>query len=160
MAKMVSYRSPDRWFFFAGSDSTALLSQNFFIEPARCNIKEGASVNALEISILKYGQVEAITLRGPLVLGLSVDSLREKVENFLEHGENQFVLNLTGVGRLDSSGIGLLVMILRSTKEAGGSLKLVNPSTQVTQALRMCQLLPLFEVFDEEQAAITSFAPV
>jgi anti-sigma B factor antagonist len=115
-------------------------------------------VNALEISILKYGQVEAITLCGPLVLGLSVDSLREKVENFLEHGENQFVLNLTGVGRLDSSGIGLLVMILRSTKEAGGSLKLVTPSTQVTQALRMCQLLPLFEVFDEEEAAITSFA--
>jgi anti-sigma B factor antagonist len=111
------------------------------------------------MSILKYGQVEAITLRGPLVLGPSVDNLREKVENFLSHGENQFVLNLNGVGRLDSSGIGLLVMILRSTKEAGGSLKLVSPSNQVAQALRMCQLLPLFEVFDDDQAAITSFAP-
>ena len=117
-------------------------------------------MNTLEISILKYGQVEAINLRGPLVLGPSVDNLREKVENFLAHGENQFVLNLTEVGRMDSSGIGLLVMILRSTKEAGGALKLVKPSTQVTQALRMCQLLPLFEVHDEEQSAIASFGEV
>jgi anti-sigma B factor antagonist len=117
-------------------------------------------LNTLEISILRYGEVEAITLRGPLVLGPSVDSLRQKMENFLDHGENQFVLNLTGVGRLDSSGIGLLVMVLRSAKEAGGSLKLVNPSTQVTQVLRMCNLLPLFEVYGEEQEAITSFARV
>ena len=48
---------------------------------------------------------------------------------------------------MDSSGIGLLVMILSSTKEAGGSLKLVNPSKQVTQALKLCNLLPLFEVY-------------
>jgi ABC-type transporter Mla MlaB component len=43
-------------------------------------------------------------------LGFSVDSLPKKVENFLEHGESDFILNLTGVGRLDSSGIGLLVI--------------------------------------------------
>ena len=114
-------------------------------------------MNVLEISILKYGQVEAITLRGPLVLGASVDSLRQRVENFLANGENKFVLNLAAVGRLDSSGIGLLVMILRSTKEAGGALKLVTPSTQVAQALRMCMLLPLFEVYEQEQEAVRSF---
>jgi anti-sigma B factor antagonist len=155
---MVSYRSPDRWFFFAGRDFTAL--RDAFIERADCTTQEGAGLNTLEISILRYGEVEAITLSGPLVLGASVDSLRQKMENFLDHGENQFVLNLTGVGRLDSSGIGLLVMILRSAKEAGGSLKLVNPSTQVTQVLRMCNLLPLFEVYGEEQEAIASFARV
>ena len=115
-------------------------------------------MNTLEISVLKYGEVESVTLSGALLLGTSVNSLRQKVENLVEHGIRKFVFDLTGVGRIDSSGIGLLVMILSSTKEAGGSLKLVNPSKQVTQALKLCNLLPLFEVFTEEEQAISSFA--
>lgn len=111
----------------------------------------------LEISVLKYGDVEAITLNGPLVLGAPVNSLRQKIDNLAAHGGHQFVFNLTGVKRMDSSGIGLLVMILSTTKESGGSLKLVNPSKQVTQTLKMCNLLPLFEVYTDEQEAISSY---
>ncbi len=107
---------------------------------------------------MKYGEVEAIGLKGPLVLGSAVNDLREKVENLAAHGGSQFVFNLEGVSKMDSSGIGLLVMILTSTKEAGGSLKLVNPSKQVAQTLKMCNVLPLFEVYPEEKEAITSFA--
>ncbi|WP_158944537.1 STAS domain-containing protein [Granulicella sp. S190] len=118
-----------------------------------------STLSDFAMNVLKYGEVEAITLNGPLLLGASVNALRAKMENLAAHGGRQFVLNLTGVTRMDSSGVGLLVMILSSTKEAGGSLKLVNPSKQVTQVLKMCNLLPLFEVFDEEQAAISSFAP-
>ena len=114
-------------------------------------------MNTLEISVLKYGEVESVTLSGALLLGTSVNSLRQKVENLVEHGIRKFVFDLTGVGRIDSSGIGLLVEILCSTKKEGGSLKLVNPSKQVLQTLRMCSLLPLFEVFSEEKEAIASF---
>lgn len=114
-------------------------------------------MNALEISVLKYGEVEAVELKGSLVLGSPVNDLRQKVENLAAHGVHQFVFNLEDVSRMDSSGIGLLVMILTSAKEAGGSLKLVNPSKQVTQTLTMCCVLPLFEVYENEKEAISSF---
>jgi anti-sigma B factor antagonist len=120
--------------------------------------EEGAYLNTLEIKVTKYGEIETVELSGPLVLGVPVNNLRQKIDNLTAHGANQFVFNLTGVNRMDSSGIGLLVMIMSSSKEAGGALKLVNPSKQVTQTLKMCNLLPLFEVFSEEQQAITSFA--
>jgi len=122
------------------------------------NAKEEPKLDALEISVMKYGEVEVITLNGGLTLGAAVNSLRQKMDNIAAQGENRFVFNLTGVSRMDSSGIGLLVMIMSSTKEAGGSLKLVNPSKQVTQALKLCNLLPLFEVFTEEEQAVASFA--
>ena len=115
-------------------------------------------MNTLDIKIMKYGEVEAIELSGSLVLGVPVNNLRQKIDNLTAHGANRFVFNLTGISRMDSSGIGLLVMIMSTTKEAGGALKLVNPSKQVTQTLKMCNLLPLFEVFSEEQEAISSFA--
>jgi anti-sigma B factor antagonist len=118
---------------------------------------ENQPLNALEIDVMKYGEVEAIGLRGRFVLGTPVNELRQKMENLAAHGAHKFVLNLEGVSWMDSSGIGLLMMMLTSTKEAGGSLKLVNPSKQVTQALRMCSVLPLFEVYPEEKEAIASF---
>ncbi|MBB5339408.1 STAS domain-containing protein [Tunturiibacter gelidoferens] len=115
-------------------------------------------MNTLEINIRNHEGIEAVELSGALVLGVPVNNLRQKIDSLTAHGATRFVFNLTGISRMDSSGIGLLVMIMSSTKEAGGALKLVNPSKQVTQTLKMCNLLPLFEVFSEEQEAISSFS--
>lgn len=115
-------------------------------------------MNSLEIGVLKHGEVTSVALLGALVLGPPVDSLRQTLENLGAHGEIQVVLGLADVIKLDSSGIGLLVKALQLSKAAGGSVKLVNPSKIVLQTLTMCRLLPLFEVFSEEQDAIASFA--
>jgi anti-sigma B factor antagonist len=111
----------------------------------------------LDIGILKHGEVTSVTLRGGLVLGPPTDNLRQTLDNLIAHGETQIVLGMTEVNRLDSSGIGILVKGLQLTKEAGGSLKLVNPAKVVLQTLSMCRLLPLFEVYDQEQQAIAAF---
>lgn len=114
-------------------------------------------MDTLDIKILKYGQVDVITLRGSLKLGDGVDNLQQTMENLASHGGSQFVLDLSDVRYMDSSGIGLVVRVLTSAKQRGGSLKLVNPSKYVTQTLKMCSLLPLFEVFAAEEEAIHSF---
>jgi anti-sigma B factor antagonist len=58
---------------------------------------------------------------------------------------------------IDSSGIGLLVRCLTSAKQNAGSLKLLNPSKFAVQTLRMTGLLPLFEVFENQDQAVASF---
>lgn len=114
-------------------------------------------MNALEIGVLKHGDVTALALRGALVLGPPVDSLRQTLENLAAHGDHCIVLSLADVNKLDSSGIGLLVKALQLSKGAGGSVKLVKPAKVVVQTLTMCRLLPLFEVYTEEADAIASF---
>ena len=59
---------------------------------------------------------------------------------------------------MDSSGIRLLSRFLTSTKQQGGSLKLVNPSKFVVQTLKLVGLLNLFETFPDTQAAAASFS--
>lgn len=115
-------------------------------------------MNSLEIGVLKHGEVTAVALQGTLVLGPPLDNLRQALGNLAAHGEHRIVLGLAGVSKLDSSGIGLLVKVLQLSREAGGSVKLVNPSKVVLQTLTMCRLLPLFEVYSDERDAITSFA--
>jgi anti-anti-sigma factor len=59
---------------------------------------------------------------------------------------------------IDSSGIGLLVRFLASTKARGGNIKLLNPSKFAIQTLKLVGVLNLFEIFDNEEKAVESFS--
>jgi anti-anti-sigma factor len=112
----------------------------------------------VEIEVRSQGQVKLIKLRGKLNLGDSVDRLRETLDDLIASGESRIVLDLGEVPMIDSSGIGLLVKSLTSAKQRGGAILLLNPSKFALQTLKMIGLLGLFEVFQDSQSAVDSFA--
>jgi anti-sigma B factor antagonist len=111
----------------------------------------------VDIDIRSQGPVKIVKLRGRLALGEPVDRLRATVEDLLGTGENRLVFDLEELATMDSSGIGLLSRFLTSTKQQGGSLKLVSPSKFVVQTLKLVGLLNLFEVFTDVPSATASF---
>jgi anti-anti-sigma factor len=112
----------------------------------------------LDIIGRKRSDVQHIELRGNLRLGQPVDELRQSIEESMENGDTKFVLNLAEVPTVDSSGIGLLVRTLASTKQRGGNLKLVQPSPFAVKTLRLVGVLNLFEVFEDDETAVQSYA--
>ncbi len=114
--------------------------------------------DSLDISVRKRSQVQVVQLRGPLRMGPAVDGLRQTMEEALGNGDTRIVLNLAEVPMIDSSGIGLLVRFLASTKQRGGNIKLVQPNKFAVQTLRLVGVLNLFEIFDDDDAAVASFA--
>ena len=90
-------------------------------------------------------------------MGQAVDTLRQTLEEALGAGDTRLVLNLAEVPMIDSSGIGLVVRFLASTKQRGGNVKLVQPSKFAVQTLRLVGVLNLFQVFDDDDAAVESF---
>ena len=111
----------------------------------------------MDISVRKRSQVQVVQLRGPLRMGPAVDGLRQAIEEALGEGDTRIVINLAEVPIVDSSGIGLLVRCLATTKQRGGSIKLVQPSKFTVQTLRLVGVLNLFEVFDSDELAVESF---
>ncbi len=112
----------------------------------------------MDINVRKRSQVQVVQLRGPLRLGAAVDALRQTLEESLANGDTRLVLNLAEVAMIDSSGIGLLVKFLASTKQRGGNIKLVQPNKFAVQTLRLVGVLNLFEIFDDDDTAAESFA--
>ena len=112
----------------------------------------------MDINVRKRGEVQLIQLRGPLRMGPAVDGLRQTMEEALRNGDTRLVLNLAEVPMIDSSAIGLVMRFLASTKQRGGNVKLVQPSKFAIQTLRLVGVLNLFEVFDNDDAAVESFA--
>jgi anti-sigma B factor antagonist len=91
-------------------------------------------------------------------MGPAVDGLRQVLEESLGGGDTRIVLNLAEVSMIDSTGIGLLVRFLASTKQRGGNIKLVQLSKFAVQTLRLVGVLNLFEVFENDDAAVESFS--
>jgi anti-anti-sigma factor len=90
-------------------------------------------------------------------LGEPVDELRRTIDESVAQGDSRFVLSIAEVPMIDSSGIGLLVQSLASTKKLGGNIKLVKPSPFAIKTLKLVGVYNLFEVYDDDDTAVESF---
>ena len=107
-------------------------------------------------------EVEGITildLRGRLVVGPEATDLRRKFAQLIDQGKLNTILNLKHVDYIDSTGLGTLVIGHSINQKAGGAMKLLNVSKRGAQLMILTKLTTVFEIFDDEQAAINSFFP-
>ena len=66
-------------------------------------------------------------------------------------------MNLREVNYIDSGGLGTLVSLYTTARNAGGAVKLASLSQRVGDLLQITKLLTIFEVFDDEESAAKSF---
>ena len=93
---------------------------------------------------------------GRIVFGEESASLRDTVKKLL--GESpKIVLNMREVNFIDSGGLGTLVSLYTTARSAEGALKLASLSQRVGDLLQVTKLVTIFEIFDDEQAAVNSF---
>ena len=111
----------------------------------------------MEINLRSSGEVTILDLEGNLTIGDAEENLRRKVEEFVAGDRKFLLINLANVPMIDSSGIGGLVKSFTHTKTNGGKLKLLNPTRLAQQLLSITGLSSVFEIFDDEAAALASF---
>jgi anti-sigma B factor antagonist len=101
--------------------------------------------------------VSVLDLAGKITIGEGDVVLRQKVQEILDAGEKNILLNLEKVSYMDSAGIGELVACFKKAREKGGTVKLLKPSGKVEDLLQLTKLWEVFEIFDEEAQAVASF---
>ena len=106
----------------------------------------------------EVGGVTIVDLSGKITLGEGGITLREEVRKLVGEGQKKIVLNLAEVNYIDSSGLGELVSAYTAVKNAGGELKLLNLTSKVRDLLVITKLVTVFDVKDDEAAAVSSFA--
>ena len=111
----------------------------------------------MELTTREDGRVTVLTLRGDLVIGEAETTFKRTVTRLLEEGHVHLLVDLSGVGFLDSSGLGALVRALTNSQKEGGQTKLLQPGPQVVKLLQMTKLDSVFEIHDKLEGAISSF---
>lgn len=111
----------------------------------------------LNITERQAGDVTVLDMSGKITIGEGSVSLRTAVRRLLEEGKRRILLNLAGVGYIDSSGIGELVSSYTAINKEGGQLKLLNLTQKLQDLLTITKLLTVFDVYDSEAEALNSY---
>ena len=112
----------------------------------------------MKIDTRKVGDVTVLDCSGKITLGEGTMAVRNTVREILKNGGKKIILNLGDVNYIDSSGIGELVSSYTTVTSGGGQLKLLNLTKKIQELLAITKLLTVFQVYNDERAAVSSFS--
>jgi anti-sigma B factor antagonist len=124
-----------------------------FAPPKRPPLQLGG----LRINVTKAtGDITILRLHGE-VADDGVSDLRAALASLRQQGHLKILVDLGDVSKLDNQGLQALVSEYTALNRAGGQLKLLNVSGKLTDLLTITKLLTVFDTYDDEAQAISSF---
>jgi anti-sigma B factor antagonist len=109
----------------------------------------------LSVQTRKSGEVTVVDVVGRIVFGEECNKLRDQVKPIVSQS-GTVVLNLSGAEYIDSGGVGVLVALFTTAKNANGELRLACGNDRVMHVLKITKLLPILGMHDDEAAAIAA----
>jgi anti-anti-sigma factor len=114
---------------------------------------------AKTVSVRPVAGVDVIKIRGKLALGEpTIHDVRSRLAELVEHRRYNWLLDMEEVTFLDSSGIGILVQAMTSSRNRQGDCRLVALQERPRKVLKLVSLLALFQVFDDVDSGVQSFS--
>ena len=112
-------------------------------------------MSQLDIIERQMGDVTVLDLDGEIRIGEGSTVLRSAIRRLVEENKKKVVLNLAGVGYIDSSGNGELVSSYTGLR---GKMKLAGVTLKVQDLLVITKLLTVYDVYETVEEAVNAFA--
>lgn len=110
----------------------------------------------MEVTVQKFNRVDLVKINGR-VDSSTAPQLGEALNEQFGSGTNNLVLDLADVDYMSSAGLREMVAALKKAKQSGGDLRLCTPSERVLEVLDLAGLDSIFQIFDDQVAAVGSF---
>src|SRR6266849_1726576 len=111
----------------------------------------------LNIRERQAGDVTILDMDGRITIGEGSVALRSAIRRLLEEGKKNSLLNMAGVGYIDSSGIGERVSSYTAVNKEGGQLKLLSLTEKLRDLLTITKLLTVFDAYETAAEALSNF---
>lgn len=104
--------------------------------------------NKLEVTTDQTHGTPVITANGDIDI-YSVASFKSKINEILDTGVNELIIDLKGVEYVDSSGFGALLGATKRVRPNGGKIILTGCSESVARLMKITQLDTIFEMYKD-----------
>jgi len=111
----------------------------------------------MKIPVRNRDGVTILQPPGKITIGIGDVALREAVDEALAAGSKNLVVDFQKASKMDSSGMAELVAAFKRVTESGGQIKLLHLPSNIRDVLTITQIARVFEIFDDEDEAVTSF---
>jgi anti-sigma B factor antagonist len=111
----------------------------------------------LRVEEREAGDVTILILAGEILLDDGDLVFRKVIHDLVEKGRAKILVDLAGVTYIDSSGVGMMAAKLKTVRDSGGDIRLMNLTSRGQRLLSLLKLRSTFETFDDETLALRSF---
>ena len=112
----------------------------------------------MDITTRDIGDIVIFDIKGEVVRSeIHKTTIHEAVKSQLEQGRKNILLNLENVAIIDSWGVGEMLASYTSIQNLGGKIRLASISRKLEIVFKVTLLDRVFEIFDNETAALGSF---
>lgn len=110
------------------------------------------------ITATEHGDVQVVKMSGRLTIGC-VNEADSFLTGLLSAGGGRFVLDLSDLTHVVSSGIGVLIAFRERTKKTGGALAIGGVHPRIMKIFQLMSLDAFFPIFESVERALSSFRP-
>src|SRR3984885_16182977 len=114
---------------------------------------------SLNVTRREQDGISILELKGRLTFGPEDILLNDEIRHALAARRLRLVIDLGGVDKIDSAGLGSLLYARAELRRAGGGLALANLHPAHMKVLLVSKLDTVFDIFACNQDAINSFFP-
>ena len=111
----------------------------------------------MSTEVRRKGVITILEVDGQLTMGKASQQLNDKFMEALDAGDQLFVLDMLKVPFVDSSGVGEVIRCHKRVKEKDGKIRLALKGKS-HELFVFWELNKLFDIFDDVESAIASFA--
>lgn len=108
----------------------------------------------LDYRIAEENHIQILFLSGELIDKNQATDLIINVNELLEAGNHKFIIDLSDLKYMNSSGLNVLIQLLTKTRTNGGDSVICNVSKKVNDLLIITKLNTLFKVADNKEVAM------
>lgn len=110
----------------------------------------------MQLTHKAYNRVDRLNVVGRVDRDSSTQ-LEQKLDELIENGRRNLIIDLSGVEFISSYGLRTLVTARKRCAQKRGRLVLLTPSERVTDVLAMSGLNSIFDSYDDPTDAVGSF---
>ena len=111
----------------------------------------------MNIKIDQKNNVWVCRMNGEIDIN-TAPQIKKVFDKILSEKREKILINFKEVSYIDSSGLATLVEMLKNIRSYGGKLKLSNLSTKIRSLFEITKLEKLFDISNDEEEALNSFA--
>jgi len=102
-------------------------------------------------------EIVVLEMTGRITMGNDCRQVEWTTTRLVSENRKKIIFDLTGVTHVDSTGIGIIVMVAGQMKNAGGGLRLAGANEHVEQILKMTNVHQIVELHPTAVAAAAGF---
>lgn len=93
-----------------------------------------------------HGDIAIFKLDGNMLGTAENSQIKDTIIEYLDKGIHKFLIDLTELKHINSTGLGVFITILTKIKSKNGEMVLTNPTQAVSNLLKITKLTSVFNI--------------